>query len=83
MKLFVKKTDFYGIVLFIVFILWNLITYFVYEKDSYLGRMLNAAGLMVLLLGESVIKCVYNKGQVIGIRRIMSSNQYGKIDIGQ
>ena len=69
MKRTVKKTDFYGIILFIAFILWNVFTYFVYEKNSYLGRMLNAWGLVVLLSGEALIKYVYDRGQRIVIKK--------------
>lgn len=68
MKGTVKKTDFYGIILFIAFIFWSILTYYIYEKNSYLGRMLNAWGLMALLFGEAFVKYKFDKGEIIRIK---------------
>ncbi|MEG0249453.1 MAG: hypothetical protein RR561_01145 [Peptostreptococcus sp.] len=69
MKKEVKKTDFYGITLFVIFIVWNIFSYFIFKINPYYGEMLGAIGLVSLLIGEMYIKYRFNDGEVIKFNR--------------
>lgn len=65
MKKSIKKTDFYGIILFILFMIWTVISYGIFTKYGAIGRKLNAIGLMALIFGEIIIRSLFDNNQVI------------------
>ena len=65
MKKSMKKTDFYGIILFILFMIWTLITYGIFTRYGQIGRIMNAWGLIALIFGEIIIRSLFNDNQTI------------------